>query len=123
MGKRILVLGHNHPTVALEDSLGNVTKEPCWVKCRVNKEMEGKKYLQLPDEVIMVPAFNKVLGGSPVNLGKGKLLGPLFSEGYIDIGSSEIYLPDGIFLGKVSDLMINRESIRVRTTPVRDFDG
>jgi uncharacterized protein len=115
MACRTLVIGHNHPTIALEDSLGNVSKEPCWVRVKV-KEQAHKRYVELPDEVIMVPAFNRTLGGSPVNIERGKLLGPLFSEDLVDIRKGQVYLPDGIYLGTVGALMIKSRS-RVRTLP------
>jgi hypothetical protein len=64
----------------------------------------------------MVPAFNRSLGGSPVNIERGKLLGPLFSEDLLDIRKGQVYLPDGIYLGTVGSLMIKSRS-RVRTLP------
>jgi putative SbcD/Mre11-related phosphoesterase len=115
MASRTLVIGHNHPTVALEDSLGNVSKEPCWVRFKL-KETAHKRYVELPDEVIMVPAFNRSLGGSPVNIERGKLLGPLFSEEMVDLKKAKVYLPDGIYLGTIGSLMVKSRS-RVRTLP------
>ncbi len=119
MAARTLVIGHNHPTIALEDSLGNISKEPCWVRCKLKEG--GGRYMELPDEVIMVPAFNRSLGGSPINIEKGKLLGPLFSEGMVDIRKGRVYLPDGIYLGQVGSLMV-KGGARVRTLPKpRDY--
>lgn len=117
MAARTLVVGHNHPTVALEDSLGNISKEPCWVRLPV-KEGPHKRYVEVPEEVIMVPAFNRSLGGSPVNLARGKLLGPLFSEGLVDIREGRVYLTDGIYLGTIGGLMVQSTS-RIRTLPHR----
>ncbi len=115
MACRTLVIGHNHPTIALEDSLGNVSKEPCWVRLKIN-ERAHKRYVELPEEIIMVPAFNRTLGGSPVNVERGKLLGPLFGEEMVDIRKGQVYLPDGIYLGTVGALMIKSRA-RVRTLP------
>lgn len=119
MAARTLIIGHNHPTIALEDSLGNISKEPCWVRFKI-KEGNGR-YMEVPEEVIMVPAFNRSLGGSPINIEKGKMLGPLFSEGMVDIRKARVYLPDGIYLGQVGSLMV-RGGTRVRTMPKpRDY--
>jgi len=118
MSSRILVMAHNHPAVALEDSLGNVSKEPCWVRFTV-KERAYKRYVEVPEEVIMMPAFNRSLGGSPVNLSGGKLLGPLLSEDLLDLRKGRVYLPDGIYLGTIDNLMVRRPS-RVRTLPHRN---
>lgn len=117
MAKRTVIMAHNHPTIALEDSLGNVSKEPCWVRLRP-REVAHKRYVELPEEVIMVPAFNRSLGGSPINISGGKLLGPLLSEGLLDIPGGRVYLTDGIFLGTIGDLMIRGRS-RIRTSPHR----
>jgi uncharacterized protein len=120
MAARVLVIGHNHPTVALEDSLGNISKEPCWVRFRLLPQA-NTRYVEVPEEIIMVPAFNRSLGGSPVNIEKGRLLGPLFGEGMADIASARVYLPDGIYLGEVGDLMVRSRS-RARTLPKpRDY--
>ena len=115
MASRILVMGHNHPTIALQDSLGNISKEPCWVRFKL-RETAHQRYVELPEEVIMVPAFNRSLGGSPVNIERGKMLGPLFGEDMVDIKRAKVYLPDGIYLGTVGSLMI-RSRARVRTLP------
>jgi len=118
MSCRYLVMAHNHPTVALEDSLGNISKEPCWVRFPINKNMV-KRYVEVPEEVILLPAFNRSLGGSPVNIKGGKLLGPMFSDGMLDVGKGKVYLTDGIYLGTIEDLMV-RSTTRVRTLPRRD---
>jgi len=115
MSRSVLVMAHNHPTVALEDSLGNISKEPCWVRFPVMKGAV-KRYMEVPEEIIMIPAFNRSLGGSPVNITGGKLLGPLFSEGLIDLAKGRVYLADGIYLGTIGCLMV-RSGQRVRTTP------
>jgi hypothetical protein len=117
MASRTLIIGHNHPTIALEDSLGNISKEPCWVRFQISG-VSMKRYMEVPEEIIMVPAFNRGLGGSPVNLERGRLLGPLFSEGSIDVSQGKVYLADGIYLGTIGSLMV-RSTARVRTLPQR----
>jgi hypothetical protein len=117
MSRRYLLMAHNHPTVALEDSLGNISKEPCWVRFPVRKDA-CKRYVEVPEEVIMLPAFNRSLGGSPVNIKGGRLLGPMFSEDLLEIEKGRVYLTDGIYLGTIGDLMV-RSSTRIRTLPHR----
>lgn len=117
MSRRYLVMAHNHPTVALEDSLGNISKEPCWVRFPVHEDV-SKRYVEVAEEVIMVPAFNRSLGGSPINITGGKLLGPMFSDGLLNIKEGRVYLTDGIYLGTIGDLMV-RSTTRIRTLPHR----
>ncbi|NLI73706.1 MAG: metallophosphoesterase [Euryarchaeota archaeon] len=109
MSCRYLVMAHNHPTVALEDSLGNISKEPCWVRFPID-DVANNRYMKMPEEVIMIPAFNRSLGGSPINLKGGKMLGPLFSDGMIDVRKGKVYLTDGIYLGTIADLLVRGDS-------------
>ncbi len=111
MACKVLITAHNHPTVALKDSLGNITKEPCWVRFNLT-EKAYQRYTEIPEEVIMMPSFNRTLGGSPVNAKGGKLLGPLFSEGIADLKKARVYTLDGIYLGKVRDLTVDSKRLR-----------
>jgi putative SbcD/Mre11-related phosphoesterase len=107
MSRETVVLAHNHPSILFEEGLGNVTAERCWVRCRM-KDKAHQRYNELPDELIIVPALNRTLGGSPVNLKGRKLLGPLFSNGMVDVDEAEVYLIDGIYLGTVKNLIVQR---------------
>jgi metallophosphoesterase superfamily enzyme len=107
MSRRTLVMAHNHPAVLFKDGLGNIMTEPCWVRAPVRKD-PSSKYMELPEEVILVPSLNRSLRGSPINLSDGKLLGPLFSQSIVDLPNAKVYLLDGIFLGLVKDLLVKR---------------
>ena len=61
----------------------------------------------MPDEFIIVPSFNRMLGGSPMNVNNGKFLNPLLTDDYVDIANSELFLLDGINLGKICDNMVD----------------
>jgi putative SbcD/Mre11-related phosphoesterase len=107
MSKKILIMAHNHPAVVFEDNLHTNQTERCWVRCRF-RESANQRYLELPDEVIIVPALNRNLGGSPINFEEPKLLGPFFSQDLIDLDEARVYLMDGVYLGKVGDLKVKR---------------
>jgi len=107
MSRKTVVLAHNHPSILFEEGLGNVTAERCWVRCRL-KDKAHQRYSELPDELIIVPALNRILGGSPINLKGRKLLGPLFSNDMVDVDEAEVYLIDGIYLGTVKNLIVQR---------------
>ncbi|MDD1773545.1 MAG: phosphoesterase [Methanomassiliicoccales archaeon] len=107
MSRKTVVMAHNHPSVLFEEGLGNVTAERCWVRCRM-KDNAHQRYNELPDEVIIVPALNRILGGSPINLKGRKLLGPLFSNDMVEVDEAEVYLIDGIYLGTVKNLTVQR---------------
>jgi hypothetical protein len=56
-------------------------------------------------QVVIVPTFNDLMGGLPVNSETPKsLLGPLFRSGAVEIDDFDVYLLDGTFLGRVDFL-------------------
>ncbi|HTY46159.1 MAG TPA: metallophosphoesterase [Methanomassiliicoccales archaeon] len=107
MAAKTLVLAHNHPAVLFRDGVGSLMTERCWLRCRFT-EQALSHYTELPEEAIIVPSLNPSLKGSPINLTGGKMLGPLLSEKMIDLDNAEVYLLDGIHLGKVKNLRVER---------------
>ena len=56
-------------------------------------------------EIIVMPMFNDLLGGLPVNSEPpDSLLGPLFRGKLVNMDKFDAYLLDGTFLGKVEFL-------------------
>ena len=105
MSCRILVMGHEHPTALFKDGVGAHMSEPCWMRGRF-RDVSDERYPALPQEFILVPAFNRLLGGSPVNVIGGELLGPLMNSGLLDLEDAHLYTLDGIDLGRRADLMV-----------------
>lgn len=108
MACRTLVMAHDHPSVMFRDGVGRRTTEPCWLRGRF-KEACSERYPVLPQELIVVPAFNRMLGGSPVNVSGEELLGPVLNSGLVDLDDARIYLLDGVDLGRRADLMVDME--------------
>ncbi|MCG7844002.1 MAG: phosphoesterase [Methanomassiliicoccales archaeon] len=106
MAGKLLVLGHNHPAVIFEDGLHHNQVERCWLRCRFQGSNE--RYQRLPEEAIMIPAFNRSLGGGPVNLEGPRMLGPLLANQLLDLENGQVYLLDGVYLGTVSSLRVKR---------------
>jgi putative SbcD/Mre11-related phosphoesterase len=105
-----ILMAHNHPHVLFVDRLGGRASYPCWVRGRLNTKRALDRYPkldedQLPEhEVIIMPAFNDLGSGTPVNNKKPEFLGPMLKNRYIDTGNAEIYLLDGTALGRLRDL-------------------
>ena len=115
-----LVMAHNHPAVMFRDGIGKQTTEPCWMKGAFY-DVHDERYPHLPKEFVMVPAFNRMLGGSPVNTIDGELLGPLVNSGLMDLDDAHLYLLDGLDLGKRSDLMVKgRDQSRWKDLPGKE---
>ena len=108
MASKILVTAHNHPNVMFVDGVGKRTTEPCWFRAPFIGTPDN--YLRCPEEMIMMPSFNRLLGGSPVNVEGEKFLGPLMNSSSIDIDGAQIFLLDGICLGKRKDLLVKGKS-------------
>jgi len=105
-----LILGHNHPTIEFRDRLGYRLIERVWVKGKIIKEKMGEKYGIDKKELgrlnlIIIPAFNELLGGSPLNSRPNeKLLGPLLANKFVNIDEMKAYLLDGTYLGSIGNL-------------------
>lgn len=104
-----IVTGHNHPIIEFRDKLGARITEPAWVKARINPEKFPeelrKEIIEEGPELLVIPAFNKLIGGAPINRGMPEeLLGPLFKAGAVQLDEAEVYLLDGTFLGELKNL-------------------
>jgi len=127
MDADLLVMGHNHPTVLLRTPLGIRVSQRVWVKGRSSGSSLARVFLDQAGispgddpldtfrshfrvdakdpEVILMPAFNDLLGGLPINSEPPEnLLGPLLRSGALRIDDFEVYLLDGTYLGKVGFL-------------------
>ncbi len=99
MRAKRLLMGHIHPSVLLVDSIGSATNEKCWVRAGLRRKQILERYDDCPDEVVVVPAFNPLLTGTPINYGDRAILGPLFRNDLIDKRTIDAYLLDGTNVG------------------------
>jgi putative SbcD/Mre11-related phosphoesterase len=109
MSARKLVMGHVHPSVLLEDSMGGRINEKCWYRAPMLKEKVLERYPSCPEELVVVPAFNPLITGSPVNA-DGRLLGPVLRNGLVDAATARAYLMDGTNLG--TPPKVSRKAVR-----------
>jgi putative SbcD/Mre11-related phosphoesterase len=96
-----LVLAHNHPSVEFTDSLGHRQREPAWFRTRLVRERVEARYGDVDPEVILMPPFNELLSGTPLNRPDYEGLGPLLTRGMVDLRNADVYLVDGIHLGRL----------------------
>jgi hypothetical protein len=94
-----LVMGHIHPSVLLTDTLGSKSNEKCWVRAGFKRKQVLERYPSCPNELIVVPAFNPLLTGTPVNRASSARLGPVFRNALVDEEGLVVYLLDGSNLG------------------------
>ena len=95
----ILVAGHIHPAIKLRDSLGHSVNRPVWTRSPLRAEAVEAQYkqkLSLP-EILIVPAYNDLFGGLPLNEPGENERGPVLTMA--DMERARIYLLDGTDLG------------------------
>ena len=104
-----LIMAHSHPRIEFKDKFDYKMIESVWVKGKIDQEKIKKRYKLKKTgklEVIIMPAFNRLLGGTSVNVKRksDELLGPLLKNNFIDMNFAEIYLLDGTYLGKLGNI-------------------
>ncbi|ELY31903.1 metallophosphoesterase [Natrialba magadii ATCC 43099] len=106
----VLCLGHEHPCVRVEDEVGGSRVERVWLRGQANptvfREHPGLDRDALPawvmdddvepPKVVVVPAFNELVGGTWVNVTGQSFLSPFLPDG---VCGGEAYLLDGTRLG------------------------
>lgn len=104
-----LISGHNHPAIEFKDGLETRVMEPAWIKTTLKPENLPEKFRKEVNknelEIMIIPAFNKLVEGGAINREiPEKLLGPLFKNDAINLEDAEVHLLDGTFLGKLKNL-------------------
>ncbi|MFH8080717.1 MAG: metallophosphoesterase [Candidatus Aenigmatarchaeota archaeon] len=103
---KYLISSHIHPTILFLGKFGHRITEPVWIKFKLDTKKIEKKYdiKNKGLEMIIVPAFNRLLSGSNINVSKIKEdLDPLLSDLVIK-EETEFYLLDGTYLGRLKDI-------------------
>jgi hypothetical protein len=93
----------------MADPLGHVSSKPVWIRTRFVESVFRERYPEMDGyanpHVIIMPAFNELVGGIAFNEASYEtLLGPLFSNRAIELEKAQAYLLDGTFLGTVEQL-------------------
>lgn len=95
----VVCIGHEHPLVRLEDTVGGYQKERVWLRGRLDASAFSDHYEEPPDidgRLVAFPAFNDLSGGTWVNVEGQTFLSPFLPEGLAD---GDAYLLDGTRLG------------------------
>ena len=128
-----IIMAHNHPTVMLKTPIGLMISQRTWIRGKLDQKKVAKAFLEQDGitvgenpveefkknfivtpkkpELIIMPMFNDLLGGLPVNMESPQsLLGPLFNSGAVNLEKFDSYLLDGTYLGKVEFLRTQLEN-------------
>lgn len=123
-----LVMGHVHPVVVFRDPAGFRITRQVWIradcdgvnlakvllqrhKIRIENSIGETlmKYYKIKPrtrQLFIIPSFNELLGGRPLNERKTseRIVGPVLRSDAVDIDEAEAYLLDGTFLGTLRHL-------------------
>lgn len=94
----VIIMGHKHPVVKFRDKAGGVFFQRCWIRDTITIDENN---LQVKKKLIIMPAFNAVLGGKPVNEDY-EFSGPVAK--YVNTTTAKAFLLDGTDLGNINDL-------------------
>ena len=92
-------VGHEHPAVRIEDSVGGGRVERVWLRGELAPEAfdrEGVDVSAIDGQLVVFPAFNALLGSTWVNVPGQSFLAPFLPDG---LAGGEAYLLDGTRLG------------------------
>ncbi len=95
----VVCVGHEHPTVRLEDEVGGSRAKRAWLRGRLAPEPFAEHHdeeLAIDGELVVFPAFNELSGGTWVNVEGQEFLAPFLPDG---LDGGEAYLLDGTRLG------------------------
>ncbi|MGQ9720452.1 MAG: metallophosphoesterase [Candidatus Jordarchaeum sp.] len=119
-----IFMGHNHPVIEMRDELGGKWFEPAWLELHWNREKIASsfaKYISLREisnpiddlknmsiqignpKIIVMPAFNPLLGGVAINRPEMNFLGPLLSSGVVEKNTAKVKMLDGTYLGSLEN--------------------
>ena len=95
-----LVIGHSHFTYEMKDALGARTRESVWVSANYDVAllMEGAGYSSRAKgdgKLTVMPPFNRMVGGQPINRSKSFQFGPVLSSRSVSLEDADIFLMDG----------------------------
>jgi len=95
-----MVIGHSHFTFEMRDKLGARSRESVWLfgKYDVRELLTRAGYKtgrKGSGELVVMPPFNKLVGGKPINRMKSLVFGPILSSGCINLDEADTFLLDG----------------------------
>jgi len=95
-----LVIGHSHFTYEMRDKFGSRSRESVWILARYRVEellssagFSPKKKGE--GRLIVMPPFNRMVGGHPINRSSSFQFGPVLSSGCVELDEADVFLLDG----------------------------
>lgn len=105
MSCKYLVMGHQHPLVTITDAFGKTRSEAAWLvaDCDAKKIAEHYKKFNKKIKLILMPAFNPLVGSS-INHDEKKHFGPILNNNLFKLHRALVFRLDGTCLGKLNNI-------------------
>ncbi len=100
---KYIISGHQHPTIEIKDAFGKRHSEAVWAFVPPNKKALKERGVKGSPELILIPAFNPLVG-YPLNNPKEEHLGPLLNNNLFKLKDALIYRLNGTPLGVLKEL-------------------
>ena len=100
----VVCVGHEHPCVRLEDTVGGSRVERVWLRGSLDPAPFAERAdgdLSLDADLTVFPAFNDLTGGTWVNVEGQEFLAPFLPDA---LDGGEAYLLDGTRLGAYEEI-------------------
>lgn len=106
MQKDYIMTAHNHISVTLKDKRGGYYRYKAWLIAKINEKEASKRYKRFNKnaKLIMMPAFNALIMGTPIQKHNSGNINPLVRNNVFDYASGSVYNLYGENLGKLEKI-------------------
>lgn len=105
LGGHLIIAGHHHPLLSLNDEVGCALQSPAYLRAGLDMEQLGLLEPEAPDlptRVLFMPSFNEIAGYDILQIVKNPT-SPL--SRHIRQDDAEVILADGTYIGPLRSVM------------------
>lgn len=106
MMKDYLIVAHNHVAISLKDEKDALYNQKAWLVAKLDLDGAEKRYKKFNAgiKLVVMPAFNDLIIGKPVNVLDDRHINPLFRNSVFDYLGASIYTMSGNIIGTPKSL-------------------
>lgn len=111
MGCSVIFAAHNHIAVQIVDENKAIYTQKAWLVAKLNSKAARERYQKFHKgaSLIILPAFNDLIVGTPVNKIIGNNLSPLLRSHTFEYDTAQVYGIQGALLGTPKSLRIKEQ--------------
>ena len=121
LNSNLIVMGHSHLSISRKKSVSAssigrdervryAARVPVILRSKLDRVcVQSSMGLEVDEKeskinVIVMPSFNSLISGIPINMENAELQGPFYTNGCLDLLNSEVLSTQGVYLGTVKSL-------------------